>query len=360
MRGTAAGPQPAAGVSVVLHRVGSDRAGPLDSVRTDARGRYVFRYQPFGSNDALYFASASYGGIAYFSTPLRKAVERGDDADITVFDTTSRPVDIHVTGRHLILGAPGERGRREVVEVFELGNDTSVTLVSRDTTTPVWTTHLPAGAVEPKMNPSGDIAPGAVVFRGNEVHVFAPLSPGVRQLSFAYVMPASAFPVSVPLERPTAVLEVLAEEPLVSVTGARLAEVDPVVVSGRNFRRLLAHEVAPNAVMRIDVPTSTTDIRNRFVVIVAATSGLAMLVALAFALRGRHSRAATPLAPSAMQSAIPALSASEALVREIALLDARFEQHSSPPADERSRYEAERAVLKARLVSALAAERARE
>ena len=44
-------PVPAAWV--VLHRVGPDRAGPLDSVRSDSRGRYAFRYTRTGSEDAI-------------------------------------------------------------------------------------------------------------------------------------------------------------------------------------------------------------------------------------------------------------------------------------------------------------------
>src|SRR5688572_27594903 len=59
---------------VVLHRVGADRAGPLDSARTGAGGRFRFRYAATGAPDALYFVSATYGGIAYFSPPLRSAV----------------------------------------------------------------------------------------------------------------------------------------------------------------------------------------------------------------------------------------------------------------------------------------------
>src|SRR5262249_48112513 len=86
MRGEAKGPKPITGVRVVLHRVGPDKAGPLDSMLTDAGGKYHFRYVPSGSDEAIYFVSASYDGIAYFSVPLRDQATRGDDAQITVFD----------------------------------------------------------------------------------------------------------------------------------------------------------------------------------------------------------------------------------------------------------------------------------
>src|SRR6266705_6686215 len=78
---------PVSGAWVVLHRVGPDRAGPLDSVRSDSRGRYSFRYLRTGSQDAVYFVSASYDGIAYFTLPLAEGRVSGDDGEVTVFDT---------------------------------------------------------------------------------------------------------------------------------------------------------------------------------------------------------------------------------------------------------------------------------
>src|SRR5213076_1180259 len=75
-------PAPVVGIWVVLHRVGSDRAGALDSVRSDAKGNFRIRFAESGAPDALYFVSARHAGIAYFSSPLRGAVTRGGDADV--------------------------------------------------------------------------------------------------------------------------------------------------------------------------------------------------------------------------------------------------------------------------------------
>ena len=93
------------GVWVVLHRVGPDRAGPLDSVKTDSRGRYSFNYARSGSEDAIYFVSASYDGIAYFTPPLAEGKVGGDDGEVTVFDTTSSRVPISLRGHHVIVSA---------------------------------------------------------------------------------------------------------------------------------------------------------------------------------------------------------------------------------------------------------------
>ena len=50
--------EPVSGTWVTLHRVGRDRAGPLDSARTASDGSYRFGYTPSGAPDAIYFVSA--------------------------------------------------------------------------------------------------------------------------------------------------------------------------------------------------------------------------------------------------------------------------------------------------------------
>ena len=349
MHGEAKGPRPISGIRVVLHRVGSDRAGPLDSAITDARGRYRFRFSTSGSPDAIYFVSASYDGIAYFSVPLREQATVGDDAQITVFDTTSGPVPIHVVGHHVILGSPDGQGRREAVEVFELQNDSSVTRVSGGRLQPVWTTALPQGATNARVNPTGDISPNAVTFTDGRVRLFAPISPGARQLSYAYQLPRDALPLSVALDEPTGVLEVLTEEPRATVTGANLSEVAPTSTGGRTFRRFLAQNVPARSAIRIDVPFALGDSRIRWFAAVGVVCALAMLGSIVVATRRRRVvSVATPVSPYRRET--------EALLRAIATLDAAFERNSNPTADERARYDTERAQLKARLATALAEE----
>jgi hypothetical protein len=348
LHGEAKGPVPLSGVHVVLHRVGPDHAGPLDSMITDAHGRYAFRYHTSGSADAVYFVSASYDGIAYFSVALRQPVTTGDDAQITVFDTTSGNVPINVVGHHVVLGSPDPQGRREVVEVFELGNDSSVTRVSGGPDRPVWTGLLPNGIANVRVNPSGEIAPTQVRFDGGRVRLYAPISPGMRQLSYAYQVPKGALPLTVPIDQPTSVLEVLVEEPKATVSGAPIAEVAPTSAGGRSFRRFVGQNVSPGAVLSIDVPFTFGDARSRFVVAIAVTCGLAMLAAIFVALRRRRGGAA-PVVVTQSPSAV--------LLHEIAALDTRFEHESAPSVEARAAYASERERLKSRLAAALADER---
>lgn len=351
LRGTRKGDVPVAHQSVVLHRVGPDRAGPLDSTRTNATGDFSFRYRPTGDSSAVYFVSTSYGGVAYFTPPLRGAVVRGDDARVTVFDTTSGPVAIKIGGRHLIVGTPLPDGRRPIGEVYDLENDSTVTAIARDTLNPVWSTHIPDAAIGFQLNRGGDLAPGAVWAHGTNVGLLAPLSPGIRQLAFTYDLPASAFPLSIPIARPTGVLEVLLQEPQAHVTGTgtRLRELAPVSTEGRTFRRLLAQDVASNAVLRVDVPRVVTAQRERVYEGVAVAFSLAMVVALIFSLR--RARPRRVIVPARGERP------SQALARAIADLDLDFQRASSSDDDSRATYSERRAALKAQLADALAAER---
>jgi hypothetical protein len=326
-------------------------------MRSGRDGGYTFHYRATGSTEAVYFVSASYDGIAYFSLPLRDERVTGADAEISVYDTTSGPVPLHERGRHLVISSPRVDGTREVVEVYELANDSSVTLVSPDDSHPTWSGILPARAEEFEVG-QGDISPRSVHAEGGRVTTVAPFAPGLKQLSFAYRLPAKAFPLSIPLERDVDVLEVLVEEPAARVTGAGLAEVAPVMIEQRAFHRYLAHDVRRNAVVAIDMPAvGGPPIDKRYIVGLAV--GIAVVMAGAFALvLSRRRRAAAAPAP------LPAVAPHEAdeparLARAIAALDADFEGRANPSDEERDAYHARRDLLKRQLARELDARKVR-
>jgi hypothetical protein len=278
---------PVANVMVTLHRVGSDRAAPLDSVRADKAGRYQFHFDRTGDKHALYFVSASYGGVAYFTPPLAHATVKGEEAEIAVFDTTSGPVSIASRGHHVVVSAVGVNGTRNVTEVYELANDSSVTRVaSPDGKGEVWSAVLPARASDFQVA-QGDIPAQAVRFEQGKARVFAPIAPGLKQLAFSYSMPASAFPHNIPIVRDTQILEVLIESEKGAVTGAKMEERDPVQLEHRNFRRFLAPDVPANSVVVIDLPSSGQDrtIDPRYMIALTLIIGASMIFALARALR---------------------------------------------------------------------------
>ena len=352
VRPTPRGLVPVRGAWVTLHRVGGDSAGPLDSARTASDGHYAFQYRPFGAESAIYFVSASYGGIAYFTPPLRGRNVSGEDAEVTVFDTSSAPTGLGVRGRHVIVAAKDSTGRRTVIEVYELSNDSSYTLVGGGTNgdRPTWSTVLPAGAQNFRVG-QGDVSPEAVTFDSGQALVHAPFAPGLKQLSFSYALPESRFPLSIPIGRETAVLEVLVEEPTAGASAPRLTEVNPVSVEGRNFKRFLGQDVPATGVLTVTVPRGASGSRRTALIVgLLGVLGAAMLLALA---RAAVRRPPGPIRVEAYPER-PIADVAEGLAREIAELDAAFERDAPPGEEARLAYQRRREALKARLTEALA------
>lgn len=280
---------PVPNVWVTLHRVGSDRSAPLDSMRADGRGRYHFDFTRTGDRRAIYFVSASYGGVAYFTPTLAHPTVSGEEAEIAVFDTTSAMVPISVRGHHVVVSAVDASGQRNVTEVFELANDSSVTrVVSSGADGATWSAVLPPQASGFHVS-HGDVPAAAVKFEGGRARVFAPIAPGLRQLAFSYSIAASAFPLRIPVTRETQILEVLVEEEKGTVSGAKLKERAPVALEQRSFRRFLADDVPANSVSVIDLPAAArnTAIGPRYMIALTIIIGGAMTFALARALRRR-------------------------------------------------------------------------
>jgi len=344
------------GIWVTLHRVGSDTAGPLDSMRTQAGGRYEFRYRHRGRADAIYFVSASYASIAYFSLPLLTPRVTGDSAEIIVYDTTSRSFPLTIRGRHVIVSAPNADGSHDIVEVYEITNDSGITAISRDDAHPTWTALLPPGAIGFSVGQS-DISPRAVRASAGRVEVVAPMAPGLKQLSFSYRVPAKDFPLSIPMTRPVGVLEVLAEDPRAVVSGPKLKQAEAVTIEGRKFSRYIGQDEAVNAVLQVDSPTGGgVSQQQRYLTILAIALGVAMLGALTFVLAKRKAPR-----PATVGQPAPAVvdGDAERLAQEIASLDAEFEMQPKPSRDMRAEYEQRRDELKQSLARALDARRSR-
>ena len=347
------GMAPAAGTWVTLHRVGKDTAGPVDSMRTDAQGHYRFRWTPFGSSDGVYFASTTSGGIAYFTPPLKNVESRGDDAEITVFDTTSVRFQLTVKGRHLIVGKADTSQFRTVIEVFELSNDSLRTLVATDSTSPMptWSMSVPASARDVRAN-EGEISPDAFVAGSGRVSVYAPIAPGIKQVAFSYKVPISSFPLLMRAEGGAVVFEVLLEEPQGFVTGKGFANVAPVTLEGRNFRRFLSQDVQPNAELIIELPSSGAPARNLYIAGLLVAIGMLMMVVL---MRSMQRRAARRVAVEpTMRPRESDAPLHKRLAQEIAALDETYARIAEPSDTVKKAYETRRTELKGALGAALA------
>jgi len=348
MRPLRNGLTPVGHVWVTIHRVASDTAGPLDSTQVGDDGRFHFRYVRQGKADAVYFLSAMYDGIAYFSRPLGAPHVSGDDAAIVVFDTTSVHFPLAIKGRHIIVSSPNVDGSRQVVEAYEIENQSDRTLVSPDDAHPSWTAPLPPGASNVQAGES-DISAAAISASNGRIRVTAPFAPGLKQLSFSYLLPQSSFPLHMPLEQGVTVLELLLEEPKAQARGASLKPVAPATIEQRVFQRYLGADAPAGASIEIDVPVIHDAENVRGYWWIAGT--LAALMAAGFL--AWYARARKENALSARPARAPVSTRTELLAREIASLDAEFERAGGADTATRAAYEERRRALKRELAQTL-------
>jgi hypothetical protein len=251
---------------------------------------------------------------------------------------------LQVSGRHIVIGAAQPRGDREVQEVYELSNDSSVTFVSPDDARPTFAAALPRAATSVRGG-QGDVSPASIRAARGRVEVVAPFAPGIKQLSFGYDVPPSGFPMRIAIDRPTAVLEVLTEDTLTRVRGATLKAVAPVAVEGRTFLRYLAHDVPVGATIVATVPRARRGVPTQLGPILAIVFGALLAAVVVLIERRRPAFAPSPDA--------------ELLARRIAHADAEFAARPSPSDAERAAHQVTRAELEQSLARALdAAKRA--
>ena len=352
---------------VTLHRVNAKDAGPIDSAVTDARGGYAFRVSTPDSQ-SMYLVSARFGGIAYFSQPVQVGAPAAA-SEIVVYDTTSADVRLQLQGRHFVVSSPSAEGVRSVIDVLEIENDTVLTRVPGAANRPTYTLLLPDGARSVRAS-QGETEPGAVEVRNGRAELFAPLSPGLRQVVLTYELPPDVFPLSIPLERTVGVLEVLVEEAGASVTGGGLVSQGGVTVDGKNFTRYLGQNSPASAVLTLAVVGggAGSALPSWLLPLVLAAVTLGAIVMLA-----RRAPATTPVGaarrartttPPAAAGTIPGGSHAASMIpgtvqqlaRRVAAVDAVLEREPQVTADARDDLEQYRASLKAELVGALANE----
>ena len=272
---------------VVLHRLARDAAGPLDSVRSDARGRYRMTLRSPDSTSA-YAVSVWFDSIAYFSLPLnvigRPAVHV---EDLIAFPTTSSGVPIHLARRLATVARANEDGTREVLEILELENTGVATRVTSDTLAPTWAGRVPAGAGQLRAG-QGDISSDAVQFRHDSVIVFAPIPPGpAKQFSYGYSLPSATRVLVLPIDQPTGEVNLLVEDTVAVVSAPSLESLGIKELEQRRFAAYRAGPLAPGNKVTIRLPAGKLRAEMVWPYIKWVLAAV-MLAALLWALRRRR------------------------------------------------------------------------
>ncbi len=339
---------PVRNTRVILHRVARAAQGPIDSLTTDAAGRFRFRFR--ADTSAVYLVSARYGGIEYFSPPVHLNPARPDTLIRVLVSDTSSAAPLELEARHLVIAAPGEDGSRTVLDLSILRNAGDRTRVGSDSSTPTWTAPLPRGSIGLDVG-QGDYSPDAVARRGDRLVLLAPVAPGEKQVIVQYALPSGLTEVRLPIEDSVGTVNVLLAERAATVSGAGLAPADTEVIEGRTYRRW-AGAVKAGSVVLVKLPGPPITARWALPALVAAVA-LGLLAAAARLFRAGRSGAGAGAATT--ERGTPAGGGVDDLLTALARLDAQYAGREADldPA-EWARYRGQRAQLKAALEAALA------
>jgi hypothetical protein len=277
---------PLANAWVVLHKITRETGAPVDSVRSDARGRYRIQLRQPDSG-SVYVVSAWFDSLAYFSLPLnvidRPAVHV---EDIMTFPTSASGPPLRLARRLATVAAAHDDGTREVLEILELENPGVTTRITKDTLAPTWAGAVPRNAGQFKGG-QGDISPEAMVFKNDSIYVLGPIPPGpVKQLSYGYSLPAGTRTLAIPIDQATTELNLLIEDTAAVVHAPKLDSLGVSELEQRRFAAYRAGPLAPGDRVEIVLPSAGFRAQALLPYVIALLAA-GMVVALVWALRKR-------------------------------------------------------------------------
>lgn len=338
---------PLPGVAVVLHQVGQAAQGPLDTVPADRQGRFAFRFT--SDSTAAYLLSARHAGIEYFSAPVATNPSRPDTGIVLVVADTSSEAPVRLRQRTLLISAPDQSGSRTVLDWFVVSNAGEQTRVAQDSVRATWGTPLPGAARDVQLADSrlSQFAPEAVTFRSDSALIFAPVSPGEKELMLQYRIRGNLRRFDLPSPDLSDSVFVLLEGGAGSVRNDGFVARESQTIEGRMFQRW-AGTLGGEGQIRIALKGALLTTRQ-VLTLLAGLGGL-IFVGLGAVLTRKRG---IPRGSAAASSPL-------VLADRAARLDARYlGRESATPPEEWTRYLEDRARVTVELERALAGGRRR-
>ena len=237
------GEAPAAGATVVVHRVAPDGSGPLDSLTAGRDGgfRFTLPTLPDGT-ETIYFASSERAGVSYFGPFVGTVADLDSLYVIRTYDTEEAPAGgfpLQVKARYFLLEEKPDTGWTvtDLVHVVNTGQTTLIAATGGAT----FVYPVPAGASDLRVG--GDqIAPNTATLVDGAMRVTSAIPPGERELMFQYTVPDPYLTVRLP--GAIAEVELLVEEPAPPLEVTGLGAVAPVDMgNGVTYRRFASTNV---------------------------------------------------------------------------------------------------------------------
>lgn len=242
------------GITVDLHRITADSGSVLATSVTGRNGRFAFtvpspRSEP-GRPPPVLLATARYQNVLYMGRALHGTPESIQDYRIVVYDAR-RADTVAVASRHTIVSP--RPGLLDVVDVWELANDSDLTLVPGKSDAEGWRLPLPREAVEPSLVPGSALA-GEDEVDGSFVQVRAPVPPGGRPLTVRYRIAADRIDLPAPGEEGKREVLVAGSNRPSRLRGLQFGGL--IEIEGRTFQRYVSRGTPATLSMDFGPPPS--------------------------------------------------------------------------------------------------------
>ncbi len=315
----------------MLHRMGPAGSSPLDSMRTDRAGSYHFTVTGRDTT-AQYVVGVQYAGVAYLSGTAGPGRWSSRELDaFSVFDTSATQ-PIVLSQRHLLIQPANPDGSIPVLELLVLANGGTRTRVGADSTRPTWRGRLLVGGFDLEVG-EGDVTRDAITHAGDSISVFAPLTPGEKQIVLTYLLPRKLAQVVLPLDEAVGTLGVMIADTMARAEPGPLKSFGIAGFENITYLRLEAKDVPAGPPLVIRLSRSPADLTDYWWVVVA---GAAFAMVVGFVAWWRAERAPA------------ALSETEVLALQVAAMDAALGERRDAASVTR------RDALAVRLAAALA------
>ncbi|MFH1651847.1 MAG: hypothetical protein ABID87_07110 [Chloroflexota bacterium] len=338
VNGTAGGGS-VSGVELTLRTMVDNAETGVQTGTADESGGFTFTGLSTDIS-AQHRLSAVYRDVTYYSEPF--SFTEGNnigEVTITVFETMTDDTDIFLPVTHTIIYVNPEG--LQVKEYYVVVNQADRTYIGPQGDPAQGTLRFSLPQDAKNLQITLGLNPHALLIGGGTITDTIPLTPGGREISFAYTLPASksyTFHNQVSYRTMSYALLVAGEG--YKVSSDQLQPGEPLEVSGSRFEHFKGGELAAGTtVTALITPASGDYVSFLWIIpVIAVAAGLFIF----YRARGRKAPAAVPLPGGTGE-------AKEALLAEIARLDDAFENGAISEED----YRMQRDEKKTRLVEVM-------
>ena len=361
INGTADGDAPG-GLTVLLLVI--DGEGGLvssEQTTTGDQGAFDFLDVPVVAGGS-YLLDVEYQGTAYREIiPGERLEDRlREDLRLTVYETSTEISVIRLKRQVMVITAidprAGEITAIEFVRISNPGDRTVVPDLSASAPMGFLRFSLPPGTTDLSVN--SDLPSREVITIGTGFAITSPITPGEHSIEYSYRFPYQDGAVSYRqrLLQGAEVYQLMAPQAFTQLQVSPLTSVESVDIEGTQYKVWEASNLAPGEGFQLELtnlprPSLVARVRSSignagfWVAGIPALMGVALACVLLFGILTRPPQTTTPAHSGPAQATAEPGSRVD-LVRELAVLDLRYEAGETPE-DE---YQAQRQRLKAKIL----------